>query len=106
MTSSEMGAEPVTMSLTRPPRAALVFLKTRRSQSQCLLVGLPQHEPLSMRRRLDAIALAKYFCFLAGRSAVLAMTVEYTRLRSRGTEGKIVGRSALMSSIRSLGSPE
>ena len=41
MTLPAMGAEPVTISLHRPPRMALVFLKMILSHSQC--VYLHQH---------------------------------------------------------------
>jgi hypothetical protein len=41
MTLPAMGAEPVTMSLQRPPKMAFVFLKMILSHSQC--VYLQQH---------------------------------------------------------------
>ena len=39
MTLPAMGAEPVTMSLQRPPRMAFVFLKMILSQSQCVYLS-------------------------------------------------------------------
>ncbi len=46
MTLPAMGAEPVTMSLQRPPKMAFVFLKMILSHSQC--VYLQQHASISM----------------------------------------------------------
>ncbi len=55
MTLPAMGAEPVTISLHRPPRMALVFLKTRRSQSQC--VYLRRQVTCKLDAKVDAGAL-------------------------------------------------
>ena len=63
MTLPAMGAEPVTISLQRPPRMALVFLKMILSHNQCVYLPVRQtrHEAvLVMRRRcFDVLALGQ-----------------------------------------------
>ena len=53
MTLPAMGAEPVTISLHRPPRMALVFLKIILSHSQC--VYLHQHVNKKSAEAVDLI---------------------------------------------------
>ena len=78
ITLAAMGADPVTISLQRPPRISFVFLNTRASHSQCVYLQQQRH---ACMHALDAARARHKGTHLPwARPALLAARAALTRL--------------------------
>lgn len=95
-----MGAEPVTHTLTLPPKAFLVLLKIKASYNQCLYLALPC-KPLS----LDLVPLLINHYKQPPFSLKVECILSYILLYNLGTDPNIVGCNILKSSFNFKISP-
>lgn len=99
-TFSARGAEPMSISLSRPPMPSWTFLKTNMSQKLLFLtIPLLISLSLALMAMLKSIRLMQLLL-------TSDLTLSYILFSRRGTAGIMVGLKAFMSSESRLMSPE